>query len=82
MSEKAFTLRIDEKLFDKIKASAEKNKRSIAKEIEWVLEQMIDRPDNQKILDYIVQYMKDNNKNCLTLNSDPAGCDIIKDIQI
>ena len=35
---KVYTLRIDANLFEKIKESAHKNKRSIAKEIEYVLE--------------------------------------------
>lgn len=39
MPDKVFTMRIDEKLLDKIRISAETNKRSIAKEIEYVLEQ-------------------------------------------
>ena len=39
MAEKVFTLRMDEELFDKIKNMADKNKRSIAKEIEFQLEQ-------------------------------------------
>lgn len=38
MSEKVYSLRIDEDLFEHVKKSAEKNKRSIAKEIEFVLE--------------------------------------------
>lgn len=39
MAEKVFTLRMDEELFDKIKNMADKSKRSIAKEIEYQLEQ-------------------------------------------
>lgn len=39
MSEqKRFTLRMDQELFNTIKERAEKNKRSIAKEIEHLLE--------------------------------------------
>lgn len=39
MSEnKRFTLRMDSDLFDQIKEQAEKNKRSVAKEIEHLLE--------------------------------------------
>lgn len=41
MEEKRFTLRIDGELFEKVKSQAEKNKRSIAKEIEYLLEQYI-----------------------------------------
>ena len=36
-----FTMRIDSNLLDRIKAEAEKNKRSTAKEIEFILEQYI-----------------------------------------
>ena len=36
--EKVFTLRIKQALFDKIKKDAEKNKRSITKHIEFLLE--------------------------------------------
>ncbi len=38
---KPYTLRISEKLFDVLKAEASKNKRSIAKEIEYRLEQTL-----------------------------------------
>lgn len=38
MSDKIFTFRIPEELLNSIRESAEKNKRSIAKEIEYVLE--------------------------------------------
>lgn len=37
--EKRFTLRMDSEIFEKVKKQAEKNKRSIAKEIEYLLEQ-------------------------------------------
>ncbi len=36
-----FTMRIDSDLLDQIKAEAEKNKRSTAKEIEFILEQYV-----------------------------------------
>lgn len=36
-SEKRFTLRINKEIFEKVKASAEKNRRSVAKEIEYIL---------------------------------------------
>lgn len=39
--EKRFTLRMDERLFEIVKQMAEKNKRSIAKEIEYLVEQQI-----------------------------------------
>lgn len=38
---KTFTLRLNQILFDKIKKSAEKNKRSIAKEMEFALEKYV-----------------------------------------
>ena len=36
-TDKRFTLRMDKELFDIIKKSAEKNRRSVAKEIEFIL---------------------------------------------
>ena len=36
-----FTMRIDSELLDKIKVEAERNKRSTAKQIEFILEQYI-----------------------------------------
>ncbi len=36
-----FTIRINTELLDKVKADAEKNKRSTVKEIEFILEQYI-----------------------------------------
>lgn len=42
MSDKVFTMRIKEELLEKIRISAEKNKRSIAKEIEYLLETNLD----------------------------------------
>lgn len=36
-----FTLRIDEQIFLKIKQNANKNKRSVSKEIEFVLENQL-----------------------------------------
>lgn len=36
-----FTMRINTELLDKVKADAEKNKRSTVKEIEFILEQYI-----------------------------------------
>ena len=41
--EKRFTLRMNIKLFEKIKKSADKNKRSIAKEIEFALEKYVEQ---------------------------------------
>ena len=39
---KRFTLRIDEKIFNEIKTRSVKNKRSIAKEIEYILEEYLE----------------------------------------
>lgn len=36
--EKRFTLRMDSGLFEQVKKLAEKNKRSVAKEIEYLIE--------------------------------------------
>ena len=38
-SDKRFTLRIDKKLFEIVKQSAHDNKRSIGKQIEFILDQ-------------------------------------------
>lgn len=38
MSDKVFTMRIDEDLLELVRKSAEKNKRSLAKEIEYILD--------------------------------------------
>lgn len=37
--DKRFTLRIDKKLFEKVKQSAQLNKRAIGREIEFILDQ-------------------------------------------
>ena len=37
-TDKRFTLRIDNKLYERVKESAQSNKRSVAKEIEYILE--------------------------------------------
>lgn len=37
MADKVFTMRIDEELLEKVRISAEKNHRSLAKEIEHIL---------------------------------------------
>ena len=59
MGEKVFTLRMDEELFEKVKNVADKNKRSIAKEIEYQLEQSLSQ-DNydvaQTVKDFIDQW--------------------------
>jgi hypothetical protein len=43
--QKRFTLRIDAEIFDKIKEQADSNKRSIAKEIEYILEKYVDKDE-------------------------------------
>lgn len=49
MEEKRFTLRMDLELFNLVKESADRNKRSIAKEIEFVLAQHFqETPQQQK----------------------------------
>ena len=40
-SQTRFTMRIDTKLLDKIKVEAQKNKRSTAKQIEFILEEWL-----------------------------------------
>lgn len=42
-NQKVFTLRIDNNLFEKIKKDAEKNKRTITKHIEYVLEKSLEQ---------------------------------------
>ncbi|UAT29462.1 Arc family DNA-binding protein [Bacillus badius] len=43
---KRFTLRMDAELFERIEKLAEKNKRSIAKEIEYLLDQHLAEEDS------------------------------------
>lgn len=53
MADKVFTMRIDENLLEKVRLSAERNKRSLAKEIEFQLEQNLESdldPSELKIL--------------------------------
>ena len=45
---KRFTLRIDEKIFNEIKTRSVKNKRSIAKEIEYILEKYLESESNKQ----------------------------------
>lgn len=47
MSNKRFTLRIDEEIFNKIKEEAEKNKRSISAHIEFLLEQHLKKESDE-----------------------------------
>lgn len=42
MGDKVFTMRIDEDLLEKVRKSADKNKRSLAKEIEFALSNWYD----------------------------------------
>lgn len=42
---KRFTLRMDTEIFNKVKEQAERNKRSIAKEIEFILERYFEKKD-------------------------------------
>lgn len=43
-----FTLRIPKDLYEKLKQSAEENKRSVIKEIEFILEKNLPIPTDQK----------------------------------
>ncbi|UTI41086.1 Arc family DNA-binding protein [Niallia sp. RD1] len=45
--QKRFTLRMDGEIFENIKKQAELNKRSVAKEIEHVLEQHLKKSDKE-----------------------------------
>lgn len=44
-----FTMRIDNEVYELVKHSAEKNKRSIAKEIEFILEQWCKPPKDIEV---------------------------------
>ena len=46
--QKRFTLRMDEDLFEIIKKQAEANKRSVAKEIEHMLELQLKQQDDEQ----------------------------------
>jgi hypothetical protein len=46
--EKRFTLRMSQEIFNMVKEQAEKNKRSIAKEIEFILEQYFAEMEKKK----------------------------------
>ena len=59
MVEKVFTLRMDEELFDKIKNMADKNKRSIAKEIEFQLEQNLQNDVSPSDLKFLLDKCSD-----------------------
>lgn len=59
MAEKVFTLRMDEELFDKIKNMADKSKRSIAKEIEFQLEQNLQNDVSPSDLKFLLDKCSD-----------------------
>lgn len=46
--EKRFTLRMNAELFDRVAKLTEKSKRSVAKEIEYLLEQYFEEQDKAK----------------------------------
>lgn len=46
MEEKRFTLRMSQDLFDQMKERAKQNKRSVAKEIEFAIEEFL-KSENQ-----------------------------------
>lgn len=50
MADKVFTMRIEETLLEKLRESAERNKRSIAKEIEFILENSLEHPEIQSLV--------------------------------
>ena len=62
MSEKVFTLRIEETLFNEVKARAERHKRSIAKEIEFIVEETLkaDTDYKKRAIDFL-QLLKSKN---------------------
>lgn len=47
-SDKRFTLRMDKDLFDIVTQSAKENKRSVGREIEYILEQHFKNNDSKK----------------------------------
>lgn len=53
MTDKVFTLRLDEKIMEQVKTSAEKNKRSMAKEIEFILDFYYNERKDLKVPDEI-----------------------------
>lgn len=59
MAEKVFTLRMDEELFDKIKNMADKSKRSIAKEIEFQLDQNLQNDVSPSDLKFLLDKCSD-----------------------
>ena len=63
--EKVFTLRLDNELFEIVRESAERNKRSIAKQIEYMLElaivrdQHYDDKDARAIFDAFTKFVQE-----------------------
>ena len=70
MADKVFTMRIDEELLEKVRVSAEKNHRSLAKEIEHILaqnfkeapkpEECFTSPETDKLLRRLFELMKEH----------------------
>ena len=46
-NKKRFTLRIEQKIFERVQESARKNKRAIGSEMEFILETMLDLMDSK-----------------------------------
>ena len=55
-----FTMRIDNEVYEHVKNSAERNKRSIAKEIEYILEEWCKPPKD-------IEVSKEMNAACVQL---------------
>ena len=60
MDEKRFTLRLDNDVFDGVAKLADTNKRSVAKEIEYILDLYISYMSSAD--DYETQVMQDNKR--------------------
>lgn len=70
MADKVFTMRIDEELLEKVRVSAEKYHRSLAKEVEYILDQYFKEPpkpeeyfassETDKILRRLAELMKEH----------------------
>lgn len=52
-----FTMRMDNDLYAQLKESAERNKRSIAKELEYIVEYHFKNISRQKELDTLLHYL-------------------------
>lgn len=74
MVDKVFTMRIDETLLEKIRVSAERNKRSIAKEIEFILENSLEHPEINHL---IYRILKEQAKQTVMKNNTLSNdCDL------